>query len=148
MSDRLEWFTLASSLPTLDIIDTGNEASKRDLKATHDALTASLVTGQSDIIHSVVFEFEKPLPFMFAGAWSPFTDLYGAKLQNGLTHELLEQIFVSSFAGDTTAMVCISWRNIDGAIDGMDVLGSIPSVPIRLDIDFQLPKTLRVSNVL
>ena len=139
---------------------------------------------------------------MFAGAWSPFTDLYGAKLQNGLTHELLEQIFVSSFAGDTTAMVCISWRNIDGApgmviaeqvkqlpadkqasacvqlvikhveniffnpdwfrglsdkerehldkltIDGMDVLGSIPSVPIRLDIDFQLPKTLRVSNVL
>lgn len=186
----------------LDTIDTGNEAAKRDLKAMHDALTTSLITGQSDIINSVILEFEQNLPFMFAGAWSPFTDLYGAKLQNGRTHELLEQIFVSSFAGDTTALVCISWRNIDNApgmviaeqlkklpadkqasaclqlvikhveniffnpdwfrglsnkerkqldelaSDGLDFLGSTPSVPISLDIDFQLPKTLKASNIL
>ncbi len=53
----------------LDIIDTGNEAARRDLKAAHDALTEALVEARTDALSSVIFEFAAPLPFMFAGAW-------------------------------------------------------------------------------
>lgn len=177
----------------LDDINTGNEAARREAKVTHDVLTSALVNNQPDTIGSYVFEFEAPLPFMFAGAWSPFTDCYGNELQNGYSEELLQQIFVSSFAGDERAMVCISWRDIDGApgkviaeqikalpadqqasalfqivtkhveniffnpnwyqglgdkqkehlnrlvTDGVDIMGSVPSSPVRLEIDFQLP---------
>lgn len=185
----------------LDEIDTGNEAARRELKATHDALTKALVKAQFDTLSSVIFEFVAPLPFMFAGAWSPFTDVYGQKLQAGYMDELLEQIFVSTFAGDTNAMICVSWRNIDGApgrviadqlmalpdgqiasallqfvmkhvenvffnpdwfqtlsdnhkerlnqlaADGLDPMGSVPAVPVRLDIDFQLPAAARPIHV-
>lgn len=178
---------------TLDNINTGNEAARREAKVTHDVLTSALVDNQPKTIGSYVFEFEAPLPFMFAGAWSPYTDFYGKKLQNGYSDELLQQIFVSSFAGDIRALVCISWRDIDGApgkviaeqikalpadqqasalfqivtkhveniffnpswyqglgdkqkehlsrlvTDGLDIMGSAPSLPVRLEIDFQLP---------
>lgn len=174
-------------------INTGNEAARRDLKTTHEALTTALVDDQPDVISSLVFEFAAPLPCMFAGAWSPFTDYFGQNLQDGYTDKLLEQVFFSSFAGTSSAMICISWRDIDGApgkviaeqinalpqdqqasaclqmvtkhvenvffnpdwlqclddnsrlqldklaTDGMDSMGSAPSAPVRLDVDFQLP---------
>ncbi|MEO9631249.1 MAG: hypothetical protein ABJG14_12515 [Sulfitobacter sp.] len=177
----------------LDDIDTGNEAARREAKVTHDELTSALVNNRPETIASYVFDFEAPLPFMFAGAWSPFTDLYGDELQNGYFKEILQQIIVSSFAEDKRAKVCISWRDIDGApgkviaeqikalpadqqasallqivtkhveniffhpiwyrglgekqkehlkrlaTDGVDIMGSVPSSPIRLEIDFQLP---------
>lgn len=181
----------------LDIIETGNEAARRELKATHDALTTALVDDNLGTLSSVVFEFAGPLPFMFAGAWSPFTDLNGEELQKGYADELLEQIFVSSFAGDSSAMICVSWRNIEDApghviaeqlmalpdnqrasaclqfvmkhvenvffnpdwfqalsykqkeqlnrlaADGIDLMGSIPSMPVDLNMDFQLPMSER-----
>jgi len=185
----------------LDEINTGNEAARRELKATHDALTTALVDVRLDTIRSVVFEFSAPLPFMFAGAWSPFTDLHGGELQKGYVDELLEQIFVSSFAGDSSATICVSWRNIDDApghviadqllalpddqralaclqfvmkyvenvffnpdwfqaldvkqrerlsqlaADGLDPMGSVPSMPVHLDVDFQLPASARSFQV-
>lgn len=181
----------------LDDIDTGNEAARRELKATHDALTKALVDRRPDTLRSVVFEFAGPLPFMFAGAWSPFTDFYGEELQKGYADKLLEQFFVSSFAHDSSAMICVSWRNTRDApgnriaeqlmglmddklasaclqfvmkhvenvffnpdwfqslnskqrrqldqfaADGTDLMGSVPSIPINLDIDYQLPKSAR-----
>ncbi|WP_245595068.1 hypothetical protein [Leisingera daeponensis] len=177
----------------LDEIDKGNEAARRELKATHDALTTALVDARPNILSSLVFKFAAPLPFMFAGAWSPFTDLNGGELQKGYVDELLEQIIVSSFAGVSSAMICVSWRNItdapgyviaeqllalpddqrasaclqfvmkhvenvffdpdwfqglDGkqkerlnqlASDGLDVMGSVPSMPVHFDVDFPLP---------
>lgn len=100
----------------LDVNHMGNEAARRELKATHDALTTALVDARPDALSSVVFEFAGPLPFMFAGAWSPFTDFYGAEIQKGYADEILEQIFVSSFAAESSAMICVSWQNIYGAL--------------------------------
>lgn len=181
----------------LDVKNTGNEAARRELRATHDALTTALVDARPDTLSSVVFQFLAPLPFMFAGAWSPLTDLHGGELQNGDADELLEQIFVSSFAGDSSATICVSWRNIDDApgnviadqllalpddqrasaclqfvmkyvenvffnpdwfqalndkqrgrlnllaADGLDPMGRVPSMPVQLDVDFQLPASSR-----
>lgn len=184
-------------------IDVGNEAARRELKATHDVLTRAVVDSRPDSLSSVVFEFAASLPFMFAGAWSPFTDLYGGKLQDGYVDELLDQVFVSSFAGEERAMICVSWvgrdaapgkviaeqlwaladeerasaclqlvmkhveniffnpdwfEALDGehtehlnrlAADGLDLMGSVPKIPIRLDLDFQLPlseKSFRVGQ--
>jgi hypothetical protein len=94
----------------LDDINIGNEAARREQKATLGALTEAMAKGTPDTIESVVFEFEKPLPFMFAGAWSPFTDIYDEPLQEGYEDELLEQIIVSSFAAEEGALICFSWR--------------------------------------
>lgn len=194
----LEQITLQEML---DAIGTGNTAARRELKAAHEALTSALADVQFDPLRSVVFEFSAPLPFMFAGAWSPFTDFHGGKLQNGYVDELLEQIFVSSFAGDSSAMICVSWLDSDDApgsviaeqlmslpsaqqasailqfvtkhienvffnpdwfqalnhkqrkqldqlaIDGLDVMGSPPSMPINFDVDFQLPKAVKSFHV-
>ena len=185
----------------LDEIDKGNEAARRELKATHDALTTALVDARPDVLSSLVFEFAAPLPFMFAGAWSPFTDLNGGELQKGYVDELLEQIFVSSFAGDFSAMICVSWRSITDApgrviadqllalpddqrasaclqfvmkhvenvffdpdwfqalddkqkerldqlaSDGIDAMGSLPSMPVLSDVDFQLPASAKSIQV-
>jgi hypothetical protein len=99
----------------LDGLNAGNEAARKEIGATYEALTNALVNVRPDALSSVVFEFEAALPFMFAGAWSPFTDLYGKVLQKGRLDELLEQIIISSFAGETRAMICISWRNMERA---------------------------------
>jgi hypothetical protein len=185
----------------LDEINKGNEAARREMQMTHEALTTALVNHSPDVINSLIFEFAAPLPFMFAGAWSPFTDLYGNELQHGYLDEILEQVFFSSFAGTPGTMICISWRNIEGArgkiiseqikmlpndqqasvclqlvvkhveniffnpdwfqelsdkqrtrlnqlaADGVDSMGSIPSIPVRLDDDFQLPPALRSFQV-
>lgn len=99
----------------LDNINEGNECARRELKATHDALTSAIVQKRFDVINSVVFELSGPLPFMFSGAWSPFTDLHGRELQKGYVDEVLEQISVSSFAGLPGSAICVSWRNTDKA---------------------------------
>ena len=112
----------------LDDINSGNEASRRELKATHKILTESLVNHQSHIISSIVFEFPTALPFMFAGAWSPLTDLYGKEIQKGYSNQILEQLFVSSFAGNENAMICFSWRDIDKA-PGMVIAKQIKDLP-------------------
>jgi SEC-C motif len=181
----------------LDDVDTGNEAARRDLRMTHNALTRALVDKTPDVIKTLIFQFAAPLPFMFAGAWSPFTDLHGNVLQDGYSDESLEQVIVSSFAGTPYPLICISWREIEGApgqiiadqikalpgdqqasaclqlvvkhveniffnpewfldlndkqreqldqlaVDGVDSMGSVPSIPVRLDLDFQLPTALR-----
>lgn len=180
----------------LDTIEIGNEAARRDMKATHGALTSALVDDRPDVLSSLVFKFATPFSFAFAGAWSAFTDLYGNELQAGYADELLEQVFFSSFAGPDFAMICISWRDFEAApgkviaeqikalpdnqqasaclqivmkhvnniffnpdwlkglnfkqrklmnqlaADGCDGMGSPPSEPVRLDIDFGLPKSL------
>jgi hypothetical protein len=82
---------------------------------TQSALNGFYPFVRLDTLSSVVFKFSAPLPFMFAGAWSPFTDLHGGELQKGYADEILEQIFVSSFARDSSATICVSWRNIDDA---------------------------------
>ncbi|RCK37156.1 hypothetical protein TH19_11455 [Thalassospira profundimaris] len=99
----------------LDEINLGNEAARRDLQATFDLLTVSLVENRRDAISSLVLELSAPLPFMFAGAWSPFTDLYGNEIQKGYADERLKQIFFSSFSGTSNTMVCISWLDIDSS---------------------------------
>lgn len=185
----------------LDEINEGNEAAQSELKITHDALTSALVDVRPNILSSVIFEFSSPLPFMFAGAWSPFTDFYGEELQKVHADKNLEQVIVSSFASDNNSIICISWKDIDNApgkvianqlielpdeqrasaclqfvtkhveniffsedwfqsleeykrefishlaADGLDPLGMAPSVPIRLDMDFQLPHSVRALTV-
>lgn len=185
----------------LDKIDVGNEAARRELKVTHDALTTALANVHPDTLRSVIFEFAAPLPFMFAGAWSPFTDLHGRELQKGYADELLEQVFVSSFAAESDAKICVSWLNTDDApgfviaeqlmalpddqqasaflqfvmkhveniffnpgwfqalnnkqrewldqlaADGIDLMGSVPSMPVNLDVNFQLPISARSFHV-
>jgi SEC-C motif-containing protein len=182
-------------------INAGNEAARRELKVTHKALTRALVDDRPDVISSLVFEFAAPLPFMFAGAWSPFNDCFGQNLQDGYADELLEQVLVSSFAGHPNSMICISWRDIDFApgkviaeqikampldqqasaclqmvmkhveniffnpdwfqglgdkqrsqldrlaADGIDLMGSVPSMPVQLDVDFQLPTTSKLLQI-
>jgi hypothetical protein len=99
----------------LDTIEIGNEAARRDMKATHNALTSALVDGRPDVLSSLVFKFATPFSFAFAGAWSALTDLYGKELQAGYADELLEQVSFSSFAGSDSAMICISWRDYEAA---------------------------------
>lgn len=92
-----------------------NEAARRDLRATQSALSAAIISGSNDAFDSLVLSFAAPLPFMFAGAWSPFRDLNGHDLQNGLSSRNLEQVMASSFATDVGSVVCLSWRVIDNA---------------------------------
>lgn len=99
----------------LDLVDKGNEAAKREHAFTHDLLTKALVDNRPDILRSLVVECDGHLPFMCAGAWSPFTDLFGKELQEGGEDEVLEQIFISSFMGIPGDYICISWRHVDGA---------------------------------
>lgn len=108
-------------------LDVGNAAARRELRATHDALTDALVHQRPSALCSLVIEFDGRLPFMFAGAWSPFTDLYGAPLQTGYLDELLEQVVFTSFAGDPGDFICVSWRDTPNAsgkfiADQIDVL--------------------------
>lgn len=95
----------------LDVIDQGNQLARNDLASTHFKLTKALVERQGEALQSIVIGFEGMLPFMVAGAWSPFTDLHGNELQKGMANENLEQIFISSFADSDWSKVCISWLN-------------------------------------
>lgn len=185
----------------LDTMDIGNEAAKREVAETHAALTAALAEKRTDVIRSLVFELDGRLPFMFAGAWSPFNDVFGGALQTGYVDALLEQVFFASFTGTAGDFICISWRaaadapgaviahQIAGlpsdrqataclqfvtkhveniffnpdwfealsgeqrtlidrlAMDGMDTLGSPPSVPLALDVTFGLPNVVRSTIV-
>jgi SEC-C motif len=99
----------------LDLNHEGNEAARAELKKTHDILTNALANGCVNTLQSMIIKFDNELPFMFAGAWSPFTDLHGKKLQSGYANQLLEQIFISSFASLRSSYICISWVNIENA---------------------------------
>lgn len=83
----------------LETMDTGNEAAKRDVGTTHAAFTTALADKRTDVIRSLVLEIDGRLPFMFAGAWSPFTDVFGKSLQTGYADAVLEQVVFASFAG-------------------------------------------------
>lgn len=96
-------------------LDAGNAAARRELRATHDALTDALVHQRPAELRSFVIEFDGWLPVMFAGAWSPFTDLHGAPLQIGYVDELLQQVFFASFVGDPGDFICVSWRETPDA---------------------------------
>ncbi|MDF1632130.1 SEC-C domain-containing protein [Mycoplana sp. MJR14] len=112
----------------LELIDQGNELAKKDLQNTHSKLTQALIDGRADVLRSMVIEFERTLPFMFAGAWSPFTDFFGHNLQNGYSDEPLEQIFISSFAG-TASQICISWMDQTDA-PGQVIADQICKLPL------------------
>lgn len=99
----------------LDVVDCGNEASRKELKVTHDKLTQALANGCADVLRSLVMEFDGELPFMLAGAWSPLTDFFENELQSGYADQLLDQIFLSSFAGAGTGYLCISWMDDESA---------------------------------
>ena len=99
----------------LDAIDTGNEAARLELKETHNTLSKALASFHHSVLSSAIYEFDGPLPFMFGGAWSPLTDLGGHELQTGYVDELLEQVVISSFAGNPRAIICLSWRDTKSA---------------------------------
>ena len=105
-------------------LDVGNAAARRELRATHEALTDALVHQRPATLRSFVIEFDGRLPFMFAGAWSPFTDLHDAQLQTGYVDELLEQVVFASFAGDPGDFICVSWRDTSDA-PGKDIAAQI-----------------------
>lgn len=109
-------------------MDKGNEASRRELRATHNALTNALVQQQFGVLRSLVIEFDGRLPFMVAGAWSPLSDLNGATLQNAYVDELLEQIFFASFSGDVVDFICVSWRDTHDA-PGQFIASQIAELP-------------------
>lgn len=177
----------------LDEIEIGNEAARREFKATHDTLTKALANREYYVLKSYILEFTSSLPFMFSGAWSPFTDLYDKTLQSGESDENLSQIFFSSFSENNSAMICISWLDTENApgkvitdqilalpasiqasaciqivvkhvenvffnpkwfndltrpqrvkldalaASGLDFMGSIPSEPIQLKLELNLP---------
>jgi len=185
----------------LEQIEQGNEFARRETRHTQIKLGTLISEDNFDGLKSIVFEFSEIIPFMFAGAWSPFTDLYGVELQKGYTDEILEQVIVSSSATTTGTMVCVSWltsvnapgkaiaeqinnlpvgqqssaiiqmmtkhieniffdpewhRNLSNkhrmqleilAASGLDFMGSVPSAPIRLDLDFGLPNPKRSFEV-
>ncbi len=181
----------------LEEIRVGNEAARRETRVTHAALTAAMVSNKSNILSSLVFEFPSILPFMFAGGWSPFSDLYDSELQDGYADELLEQIFVYSFVSGDKTLICFSWQNnpnapgeiiakqvqelpvdqqasaclqltmkhienvffnpdwmrslsaperdkLDKLINsGVDLMGSVPSEPLQMEITYNLPEATR-----
>lgn len=177
----------------IELVKQGAEAAQHEHKAIHQFLTNAIANDQPNVLKSLIIEFDGSLPFMFAGAWSPFTDLFDRGLQEGHANEVLEQVFFSSFAVDQRDQICISWKDIGGApgevisqqilcfpaeqqasvclqfvmkhieniffdpnwfasldngqrvhldaltADGTDPLGSVPSVPVKTDLEFKLP---------
>ncbi|AXY23286.1 SEC-C motif protein [Komagataeibacter saccharivorans] len=111
----------------IQCLDQVNEAARRELRATYQAITNALVHENFGVLRSLVIEFNGRLPFMFAGAWSPFYDLHGEPLQSGYADELLQQIFFSSFVGSPRDFICVSWLDTPDApgkviADQIDVL--------------------------
>ena len=120
----------------LDGYSIGNENGRKDIKNTHDRLFQALAKKEYGILQSLIIKFDKLLPYMFAGAWSPYTDIYGRELQDGFADKPLEQVFISSFAGENCSYVCISW------LDANDAPGKIIAEQIKnLSLD-QQPETI------
>lgn len=112
----------------LEDIEAGNTAARKDAADTHAVLTKAMVNNTPGVLSSLIIEFDDPLPFMVAGAWSPFTDLYGRDLQDGLANENLEQVFFSTFAKEDGGMICISWKNVADA-PGKVIADQIQALP-------------------
>lgn len=109
-------------------MDQSNEAARREQRATHQAIIDALVCKKFRRLRSLVIEFDGRLPFMFAGAWSPFYDLHGIQLQKGYIDEQLQQIFFSSFVGDPNDFICISWLDTPNA-PGKAIADQIDMLP-------------------
>ena len=120
----------------LEEYSIGNENGRKDIKNTHDRLFQALAKKEYGILQSLVIKFDELLPYMFAGAWSPYTDIYGQKLQDGLADKPLEQVFMSSFAGKNCSYVCISWLDANDA-PGKIIAEQIKSLPLD-----QQPETI------
>jgi hypothetical protein len=114
----------------LRLINSGNEASRLDFRATHAALTEALVNQKLSVLKSLVIRLDGHLPFMYSGAWSPFTDLNGANIQIGHADELLEQIFVTSFFAEMGDWICISWLDRPDAA-GKIIANQIAEMPME-----------------
>ncbi|WP_245678990.1 hypothetical protein [Asticcacaulis taihuensis] len=99
----------------LKTMDVGIKASQRELRATFSTLKQALAGKQPEVLRSLVLKCDAALPFMAAGAWSAFTDLNGNDIQDGNSTEQLEQLFISTFAGDPTSYICVSWLDKPGA---------------------------------
>lgn len=112
----------------LSVIDQGMQAALREIAATHRALATAFASGDSHKLRTVIFEFAAPLPFMVAGAWSPFTDLYSRRLQSGYVDELLQQVIIASFACATGGVICVSWLAEDNA-PGMRIAEQVCDLP-------------------
>ena len=112
----------------LAVMETHNAAAQKELRHTHSLLSLALSTGNTSALRSMVIQFRSELPFMLAGAWSPFTDLKGVHLQYGGLDELLEQIFISTFARPGTGYICVSWVDKPGA-PGKVIADQIRSLP-------------------
>lgn len=113
----------------LNEIHYGNELARRELQVTHDVLTEALVRSSPERVKSMIFEFSGGLPFMFSGAWTPFTDLYGKPLQMEHTDRVLDQVLLSSFSGVTGGMICFSWLNKEDA-PGEAIAEQIDQLPL------------------
>ena len=132
---------------TLQTINQGIEASQKELLNTHNKLTAALSSNTPDALASVVLACDGPLPFMLAGAWSPFTDLLGKEIQAGYNDELLEQVFLSTFAGDGNSYMCISWVAKNGA-PGKVIADQLMSLPVETQVEAFLQLAVKhVENV-
>lgn len=139
--ERLVWQEI------LDNYNFGNEAARKELSSTHDKLAGALATDAADALCSLIIEFDGELPFMLAGAWSPITDLFGSQLQLGLTEELLDQVFLSSFAGTDASHLCISWVNVSGA-PGQVIADQISRLPREKKADAYLQFAVKhIENV-
>lgn len=93
----------------LDIINIGVNQSKIDINATHKKLTQAIIERNEKFLNSIIIEFNEIIPFMLAGAWTPFTDLFGNNIQDGRSPLPLEQLIVSSFIDKEFSYICISW---------------------------------------
>lgn len=112
----------------LDDIHTGNEAARRELKATHDILTGALSGNAFQTVESLLCEFENTLPFAFSGAWSPFTDIHGHELQYGYSDTNLEQVCFTSHATSQGTVICISWKKKNSS-PGEAIANQIMAIP-------------------
>lgn len=131
----------------LSTIDAGNEAARADLRSTYDKLTNAMVLNSLDVLQSVILESDGELPFMFSGAWSPFTDFDGKKLQSEYADELLQQVFFSSFVGEGKGYICISWIDSDGA-PGQVIANQITTLPLEKQVEACLQLVVKhVENV-
>lgn len=124
-----------------------NDLANKELRATYEKLIQALGKCRSNVLRSIVIEFDGTLPFMVAGAWSPLTDLFGNQLQKGFEDKNLEQIFISSFWGQDCSKICISWVDRPDA-PGKVIADQICMLPQRQQVTACLQLSVKhVENI-
>jgi hypothetical protein len=126
----------------LDLVHRGNEASRREIGHCHDKLTAALASRDSSKLGLYIIETESRLPFVFAGGWTPLTDLFNRHLQDGESADLLQQMVFYTYCGDNFDYICISWFNDEAEI-GKEIAKQIDSFDHRQKIIVSLYLALR-----